>query len=551
MQSWRSSKYGTYLRYCTEQSLVEIRRHWVLYLETGDLSDKGQKSLRTSFTSSMNSVLDKYPEGVLSSVRSAGPVDMVSVHEQGTKSYRAFWTTGVTSSTSTPNVSPPYVNPTFVYSLSGNRFDVHYGTDPIAAFHLAPAVADIKGAHSPSTLGTEHLVASSMNQFSSWWSSFKKRLATGPKANIIIRFSVGEALAFCRALNVCKEHQVVDTGVYVSPWRGTQIALVSEEYGGTAPTAPLSFNVIDSSNLTDHVGLLNILIATVPLLQRKPWSVVYTNTMANTIDKGTMSGLTEKACGDIPTLSILLGIAPSPNLCHFTTHSNKHEVILSGLAISKSRTTQIHEILAWRFPTPVVAASALLTHTSEVAQPLIVCDVIELAKFLFSVYLRMFATENQGQNMRDRGLANLRKQTNVHYTRTSFVELLAIVKPRVVTDWDRLMDHLFVLISQDRTLTVGLHGYQDLVCEVYMKKIHWLESFETGSLESERSPRDRFRTWKEVPSIVALCSKCLGVISNHWKKLTLIKLEPLCFNACRRAQTFSIYTPLSSSSSVN
>jgi hypothetical protein len=524
MQAWRSSKYGAYLRFCTEQSLVEIRRHWVLYLETGDLSDKDQKSLKSSFTSSMNTVLDKHPDGVLSSVRSAGPVDMVSVHEQGTKSFRAFWTTGVTSSTSTPNIRPPYVNPTFVYSLSGNRFAVHYGTDPIVAFHLAPAVADIKGAHSPSTLGTKDLVASSMNQFSSWWSSFKERLVTGPKANIIIRFFVGEALAFCRGLNVCKEHKVADTGVYVSPWSGTQIALDPEEYGGTASTAPLSFNVIDTSNLTDHVGLLNILIATVPLLQRKPWSVVYTNTMVTTIDKGTTSGLTEKACGDIPTLSILLGIAPSPNLFHFTTHSNKHEVLLSGLAVSKSRTTQIDEILAWRFPTAVVAASAILTHTSEVAQPLIVCDVTELAKFLFSVYLRMFATENQFQNMRDMGLDNLRKQSDVHYTRTSFVELLAIVKPRVETDWFRLMDHLFDLIGQDRTLLMGLNAYQDFVCEVYMKNIHWLETFETRFLESKRSPRDRFRTWKEVPAIVCLVLK---VPRHHLKPLEEIDPEEI------------------------
>jgi hypothetical protein len=513
MQAWRSSKYGAYLRLCTEQSLVEVRRHWLLYLETGDLSDKDQKSLKTSFISSMNSVLDKYPEGVWSSVRSAGPVGMTSVLGQGPKSFRAFWTTGVTS-TSTPNTSPPYVNPTFVYSLSGNRFNVHYGTDPIVAFHLAPAVADVKGAHSPSTLGTKHLVASSMNQFSSWWSSFKKRLATGPKANIIIRFFVGEALAFSRALKVCKEHKVADTGVYISPWGGTQIALDPEEYAGTASTAPLSFNVIDTSNLTDHEGLLNILIATVPLLQRKPWSVVYTNTMVTTIDKGPTSGLTEKACGDIPTLSILLGIAPSPNLFHFTTHSNKHEVIVSGMAISEYGTTQINEVLAWRFPTAVVAASALLTHTPEVAQPLIVCDVIELAKFLFSVYLRMFAAENQVQNMRDMGLANFRKQTNVNYTRTSFVELLAIVKPRVETDWFRLMVHLFDLISQDGTLLMGLHGYQDLVCEVYMKNIHWSEVFEPRFLESERSPRDRFRTWKEVPAIVCLV---LRVPRHHLK----------------------------------
>ena len=111
-----------------------------------------------------------------------------------------------------------------------------------------------------------------------------------------------------------------------------------------------------------------------------------------------------------------------------------------------------------------------------------------------SVYLRMFATENQVQNMRDMGLANFRKQTNVNYTRTSFVELLAIVKLRVETYWFRSMVHLFDLIAQDRTLLMELHAYQGQVCEVYMKNTRWLETFETRFLESERSPRDRFRT---------------------------------------------------------
>jgi hypothetical protein len=521
MQAWKSSKYGAYLRFCTEQSLVEIRRHWVLYRETGDLSDEDQKALKTSFTSGMKYVLDNSPESVLSSLRSAGPVDIFSILNEGPKLFRAFWTTGVTSPTSTPNTSPPYVNPTFVYSLSGKRFNVHYGTDPILSFHLAPAMTNIKGAQSPSTVSPKDLVALSMNQFSSWCSSFKRRLATGSKTNLVIRFFVGETLAFCRALNVCKGHKLTDTGVYASPWSATQIRLDLEDYGGTSPAAPLSFSVIDTSNLTDHAGLLNILIATVPLLQRNPWSVVHTNTLLATSDNGTtISRLAEKACGDIPTLSVLLGIAPSPNLFHFTTHSNKHELLALTMQVTKSGRVQIHETLAWRFPTSVVAASALITPNSEVARPLIACHAIELAKIFFSVYLRMFAAENQAQNIRNMQLANplasLRNMCNVNYTRASFVGLLSLVKPRVKTDWFRLMEHLFSLIGNDRTLLMGPNAFQDLVCEVYMQNIHWLEVFDTDFLESVRSSRDRFVGWTEVPSVVCLVLK---VPRHHLKPL--------------------------------
>ena len=512
MQVWKSSKYGTYLRFCTEHSLAEIRRHWVLYLETGDLSDKDQKALKTSFTSSMKSVFDTLGD-VSSALRSAGPVGILSIHEHGPKSFREIWTAGVTSPTSTPQISPPYVNPTFVYSLSGKRFNVHYGTDPILAFHLAPAMGDIKGAQSPPTLSHKDLVASSMDQLSSWWSSFKKRLTAGSKANIIIRFFVGETLAFCRALDICKELKVVDTGVYVSPWSGMQIRLDFEEYGGASPTAPLTFNVIDTSNLTDHAGLLNILIATIPLLQRKPWSVLHTDSLLlNTFKNGIpTSGLTEKACGDIPTLSILLGIAPSPNLFHFTTHSNKHEVLASSIASSESGQIQVHEPLAWRFPTSVVTNSASVIYDSKVTQPLIACASNELAKYLFSVYLRMFASENQVQSMRDIGKVNpmtsYRKQSNVNYTRASFVGLLALVMARVQTDWSRAMDKFFGLVTSDRTLLMGSHGCQDLVCEFYMRGVHSIDVLGARYLESVRSPRDRFLGWKEVPSIVCVVLK--------------------------------------------
>ncbi|KIM36063.1 hypothetical protein M413DRAFT_449391 [Hebeloma cylindrosporum] len=525
MRTWKSSKYGAHFRFCTDHSLAEIRRHWVLYLESGDLSDKDQKVLKRTFNSGMKSVLDR-SVNVISALRSAGPVGVFSIHDLGPKSFRTFWTTGVTSATSASKTSPPFVNPTFVHSLSGKHFNVHYGTDPILAFHLAPVMGDIKGAQSSPTLSPNDLVASSMDQFRSWCSSFKRRLASGSKANIIIRFFVGETLAFCRALAICKELQVTNTGVYVSPWSGMQISFDPEEYGGPSTTAPLAFSVIDTSNLTDHAGLLNILIATVPLLQRRPWAVLYTNTLVvNTFDNGApTSGLTvmtEKACGDIPTLSILLGVAPSPNLFHFTTHSNKHEVIASSITSSQSGLSQIHEPLAWRFPASVIPKSASFTHAHdyEAPQPSIACNATELAEFLFSVYLQMFAAEDQFQNLRDLGRGNsfkssYRKQVNEHYTRASFIGLLALVRARVQTEWSIAMDRFMDLVGSDRTLLMGLHAYQDLVCELYMRNLYSLDIFDARYLERVRGPRDRFLGWNEVPPIVCIALK----VPRHYLK---------------------------------
>jgi hypothetical protein len=63
-------------------------------------------------------------------------------------------------------------------------------------------------------------------------------------------------------------------GAPVSQWHTQLIQLNRDDYvSGHAAT----FNVIDTSNLNDHIGLLNVLVASVPLLSAfTPSSVLYT-----------------------------------------------------------------------------------------------------------------------------------------------------------------------------------------------------------------------------------------------------------------------------------
>ena len=43
--------------------------------------------------------------------------------------------------------------------------------------------------------------------------------------------------------------------------------------------APLSFNVIDTSNLLDHVGSVNLLVAAIPLLEHNLSATLYTEAL--------------------------------------------------------------------------------------------------------------------------------------------------------------------------------------------------------------------------------------------------------------------------------
>jgi hypothetical protein len=52
---------------------------------------------------------------------------------------------------------------------------------------------------------------------------------------------------------------------YRGPYQLELLVLDSEDYASSGK-APLSFNVIDTSNLVDHVGAINVLVATSSLL---------------------------------------------------------------------------------------------------------------------------------------------------------------------------------------------------------------------------------------------------------------------------------------------
>ena len=46
MKTWRASPYGAYLRFSTEYTLLEIRRHWDLYAAMPELPVSRQQAIR-------------------------------------------------------------------------------------------------------------------------------------------------------------------------------------------------------------------------------------------------------------------------------------------------------------------------------------------------------------------------------------------------------------------------------------------------------------------------------------------------------------------------
>ena len=500
---WRKSKYGSFLRFCTDHSLAEIRRHWVMYVEMAELPRDELNALKASFRSGMKSTLASLQMRPNFSP-ATGPLIFSFFEKVATKdrSHTEIWTTGVTSSELFNLSECKFLNSTFAHCQSGRAFKVHYGTNPIAASFLAPALTPTKDQPLVSQVTLKDLVKVSMTQFSTWCSSFKARIADQPH-NTVIRIFTGDALAFCHALRYLNEDGVTSTGVYAYPWGGTQVNFNAEDYGARV-SAPILFNVIDTSNLTDHSGLLNILAVTIPLLLESPSSAIHTNTLLPSVGRGDStlisSGLSVMACADIPTLSVLLGVAPTFHTSHFNSISNKHHILGS-----RANTGQFLEPISWKKVSSIIPGSS---NKERLWVPsLLDCNPKMLGQFLLSLYLKIFDDENVKAGILNFNYHMLRKVNLVNYTRASFASLLEVMKRRVATDWRKTIRHFLDVLEVDTTLLMNLHSYQELRCQLHFRGLYPIDNIVPPSMSGQESLRNRLREWGSIPSVVCVVLK--------------------------------------------
>ncbi|EGO18875.1 hypothetical protein SERLADRAFT_480551, partial [Serpula lacrymans var. lacrymans S7.9] len=200
--------------------------------------------------------------------------------------------------------------------------------------------------------------------------------------------------------------------------------------------APSSFNVIDTSNIMDHVGFINVLTVVSPLLKHSPSSVIYTDGLLSP-GKNPVTNLLEHTCADLPTIAFLFDLMPT----HFASRSGPS-------ATTSPRTTgycpsQTHERITWK-----IARVADEAHNQD---ELVNCSVVfnpqQLAKLLFNMYLNMFADENWWVKMRS--LRAIQNSTLVHYVRRTFAQVLRLAMDKIEVDWEEVMDTFCQFVQYD------------------------------------------------------------------------------------------------------
>ena len=431
---------------------------------------------------------------VLTSIRAGGPCAILMA-ELASTTWENYWTTGIANAGG--ETPPPLLNPTFVYSLAGDQFHVHYGTDPLLGFHLAPVLASTPSAT------YEHLVRHARNEFGGWCSAFSSRMSK-KNPNLAIRFIVGECLSVGRALAFCSQNRTTDTDLYTTQWTALRISFDPEDYSTkSSQPAPLSFNLIDTSNLSDHVGLLNMLIVALPILDQSPSAVINTSTLVSSY-KATSSraSITDLLCVDIPTFAVLFGIAPVNWMAHFQAISNKTEIIMS--MISDSENHQIHEVVSWRRPFYVLPNQIAAKERALNCATKISCDPIQFANCVFHISNAMFKTEEFIQNIPRKGEspATPFKLATSHYTRTSLATLVSLLRSRVDTDWESALGHLLKRLDSDEEDFARLSFQEEFACQLHINRLSpsGLPPYTDLSLSQDA----RVVAWAEVPPILTV-----------------------------------------------
>ncbi|CAE6468391.1 unnamed protein product [Rhizoctonia solani] len=442
-ESWRQSRFGSFIKVVDTRTLTELRRHWKHYADYASLAASRKAKLlkeQIEFTKSRPK-----PFAVLASPsRSAGmlwPQAMASVSDLFDK----YWETGTTYSRAKDIKNATNLNPTFLYSLSGEGFNPHYGTFP-HGFHLmsayAPIVSDPTG---PMPNTGSPAIDISKQQFTAWCKAF---CSAKNANNITIRLFSGDALALCHALYALQVTGNPLTNILAGAYRAAQINL-DEHADSDGPTV---FDVIDTSNLADHIGILNLLIASAGLLIKHPesQSVLYTETLIPS-GQDTTKSFPERFCTDVPTIALLLSLAPRPYIAKFATHSNVHEILFSRQA------AQYHERVTWSSP------SGGDKHASQ-TDCTVSFDAVTLARILYGMYEKMFANEDISNIMASLTPSGIMEMGQVHFLRETVAMLFRAVQRRVNLsegDWVDVVGIFFQMSMMDSGRIIESNSYQD------------------------------------------------------------------------------------------
>ncbi|KAF3903037.1 hypothetical protein AA313_de0204304 [Arthrobotrys entomopaga] len=425
----------------TLSTLEEIWSSWDKVLVNKTNSDKLTQTFRAGLKDTR---LNRHGQSsVMSVARSAGPLAFM-VLLPSIKHFEHYWQTGTTENL--PQ-SEKYPNPTFGFSKFGDKFSVHYGSNPLAGFHLSTTITPFSTngvTYSPLDLKTEDfapLVKAAKTEFTLWCEVYR-RIHKANTSSICV--FIDDALELCASL-----HHRSSAGA-TGAEKIAQADALSKGYYFNHPS---QWNVIDISNLIDHLGIYNIFLSVLPLLRQDFISHLNTESLLTTeFNSEHAEEALNKVLGVDPrSIFSLFGIAPIDFLVSHTGISQVSDSLLHMFDMVKiGGTKQIHGRLVWKYLWPLEPNGNYLDQLKDFKFKF-VYEPDSMNLFLTAIYKKLFEIENHSGMLaliqKDAGAA-LAKALQ-HNSRATFSLILRRIKT-VTSDlvgWDDMIEKLMSTVA--------------------------------------------------------------------------------------------------------
>ncbi|KAM0138147.1 hypothetical protein ACHAO1_003615 [Botrytis cinerea] len=437
LEAWAESPYSS-ITFVSLQTLEEVRKIWEKYAI--QRSAQEQQKYEASRWDTILGIRRKFSNNGGACVTFSAGVHWFAGANPSWDALKGYWKTGVVAGNEgdVKALGPDkkgVLNPTFMVSTMSEKFIVPYTSDPLSAYHV-PQVFDNPLSEKKCM---EALATSAKQDFAQWCKAFAQYATAG---SVVINAYMGDAITFAYELASRGRSRAtsVVTRLYSNQWSIKPMLLD----GPGASLLPLSFEVIDTSNIVDYYGHLNILPATVPIQSKTPSSVLYTESLRiSTLD--LKQNLKAALLMDVNLASLLFGLTPFGQIMNYTTYNNYSEDMTQQTSTHRYRTR-----LPWRFPT--FGDHHCCSASSQSIK--IEVDAEELSQLCFDIYMKMFAIENLANRLKP-GVRPLRSETMNLYSRLSFVNILHLIKQNTTTDWMTFCTSLRMKIAADKVSHIG------------------------------------------------------------------------------------------------
>lgn len=512
LEMWHSSSCGKYIKFMDSKTLEGCRQMWDIY-STGPSTRNEFLDLQSSLRHNIATAQELQAHYVgdaksYNGIKAFAPMAEYAPEVMALR-YTYYWHRGVTRISDPPSMGRSreecvHMNPMFVTRQPS--LVMHHGTDPYHSMHLATLFTPLK-KDSPLRPVMEDdvdlLYNVAVSQFKEYAEAFRKKID-----NITIRVVNAEATAFCHSLHCCASIGMSHTsGWYRSTWGLEPLVL-----DNVNPGDPMAFDVIDTSNLADHVGCLNLISAASPLLKETHKSTLRVETAIIRDGPGPEGGV-DILGGHFAAMSSVFGLGC---MQYWTQTGNMpvfHEQTLQNLPKSAFKGNSIYcrTAIEWR-------------HMG--AGNKIRMEPRELARLIAMMYIEMFGDENAKAR-------TPRRHRYQQYSRASFVAAVGAIRKAVqVSDWGVVVEELLSLVMED--CTVDIRYKEDLFLHLHLQGIH-TDTRYTGVISCINQVQPGLLSeWNHIPSAI-----CMTMVIPR-EKLALLES---CFSLTSLVAQVCLRTP--------